>query len=509
MPKTKPKARELDQEGLSALRGVDVSDIKIPDDLVENVRDLAKYEYPFRNLIFGGGGNRLFAYTGSLQVLQDVGILPNIKRLAGTSLGALTACFVALGLSPFQLLVEVEQARRKIQKMLLDARWGIFSLYSNLKADYGWHPASGYTKWLQENIEDYSGNGQLTFRQLYETTGIELCCVATNLNLMTAEYCHVKTTPDLPIIVALRMSMSLPALLCAVKYNLRGQEDIYVDGGLLCNFPIHVYDGWWLSMEEENTFFKRLRPAEDIHKLYSTKERFKEKNKETLGVCLFTESESSLMQIQFKERYHGKYAEVPDTKLARERKDIIQRTSTAAEASVALTTAFVKFFEVIEVYDKDNNGGLSIEEFKALVKCNTDEFTHEDYFTLFGKEDANTVFNNIDKNGNGVIHTKEILNYVESKGIHMMAEFIGYKRQEINGLGSYLTALQNSVFNQAMREFVEPSDVKRTVGVDSYYINGTDFAIEAEDRTFLFEQGYRATVAYLEEFVKSGKARRK
>lgn len=46
--------------------------------------------------------------------------------------------------------------------------------------------------------------------QLYEATGKELCIVVTNLNHMIEEYCHVKTTPNMPIRLAVRMSMSIP-----------------------------------------------------------------------------------------------------------------------------------------------------------------------------------------------------------------------------------------------------------------------------------------------------------
>lgn len=50
----------------------------------------------------------------------------------------------------------------------------------------------------------------VSFFKLYEKTGKELCVVVTNLNHMTEEYCHVKTTPDMPIRLAVRMSMAIP-----------------------------------------------------------------------------------------------------------------------------------------------------------------------------------------------------------------------------------------------------------------------------------------------------------
>jgi len=45
----------------------------------------------FRNLAFEGGGVKGIAYAGASAVLEDKGILPNICRVAGTSIGAITA----------------------------------------------------------------------------------------------------------------------------------------------------------------------------------------------------------------------------------------------------------------------------------------------------------------------------------------------------------------------------------------------------------------------------------
>jgi predicted acylesterase/phospholipase RssA len=58
-----------------------------------------------------------------------------------------------------------------------------------------------------------TGNASLTFRELYNFNGRELCIVVTNVSCMCEEYFHVKTTPDVEIAVALRMSTALPGLL--------------------------------------------------------------------------------------------------------------------------------------------------------------------------------------------------------------------------------------------------------------------------------------------------------
>ena len=46
--------------------------------------------------------------------------------------------------------------------------------------------------------------------QVFEEYGKELCIIATNLNMMNAEYFHRKTTPDMPVRDAVRMSMGIP-----------------------------------------------------------------------------------------------------------------------------------------------------------------------------------------------------------------------------------------------------------------------------------------------------------
>lgn len=53
--------------------------------------------YHFNNLVFEGGGVKGIAYVGALEVLQEEGILQNVKRVAGTSAGAMMAVLVEIG----------------------------------------------------------------------------------------------------------------------------------------------------------------------------------------------------------------------------------------------------------------------------------------------------------------------------------------------------------------------------------------------------------------------------
>ena len=84
----------------------------------------------------------------------------------------------------------------------------------------------------------------IAFIQVYKKYGRELCVVVTNVNHMAVEYCHPKTTPHMPVRLSLRMSMSIPGMFTPPRYGVgKGEEKCYVDGGLLCNYPIHSFDG--------------------------------------------------------------------------------------------------------------------------------------------------------------------------------------------------------------------------------------------------------------------------
>lgn len=52
--------------------------------------------YPFKNLVFKGGGVLGVAYAGIVEVLGREGILTNVENLAGTSAGAIASLLLSL-----------------------------------------------------------------------------------------------------------------------------------------------------------------------------------------------------------------------------------------------------------------------------------------------------------------------------------------------------------------------------------------------------------------------------
>ena len=64
--------------------------------------------YPFENLVFEGGGVKGLAFCGALKVLEERGIITDVKGLAGSSAGAITAGLLACGYTSDEILDELK-----------------------------------------------------------------------------------------------------------------------------------------------------------------------------------------------------------------------------------------------------------------------------------------------------------------------------------------------------------------------------------------------------------------
>ncbi len=193
-------------------------------------------EYNYQNLVFEGGGVKGIAYAGALSQLESLGLLSNVKRVAGTSAGAITATLMALGYSPIEIgnIIGKTDFNKFQDNTFLYIRDII-----RLITKYGWNKGESFSKWIGELIKEKTGNSETTFGQLKSICPIELYVVCTNVSKQCAEIMSHETTPDLPIKDAIRMSMGIPIFFQSIK-NASG--DIIVDGGVTLNYPINIFD---------------------------------------------------------------------------------------------------------------------------------------------------------------------------------------------------------------------------------------------------------------------------
>ncbi|XP_012941508.1 uncharacterized protein LOC106012608 [Aplysia californica] len=464
--------------------------------------DPKNFEFPFENLVFEGGGNKGLAYVGCIQYLEEHNMRPKIKRLAGASAGAITAALVALGYSSKDIYCFLSD---NIEEVFLDHSCGYLSLLPNLLRRFGWNPGKKIYKWFGEKIKakSASGNPDLTFSDLYKEKNMELCVLVTNLNQMRAEYCHPKTTPDMPIRDALCMSMAIPGVFSARRYDNHGQVDVYVDGGVLCNYPIHCFDGWYLSMAKEDAFLLRMQPLKDLPSLMSPGNRFGAINRKSIGCLLFDDSEMEVMRYNLEKRIGSKAPERPSkaTKLYKEKQRKKEISDKAEREHQRVVCAVETFMKVLDKHNMKEYEFIDKNELKAALE-DTESFPREQAEILFGTDiDVDTAFNILDKDGNGKVAFIELVQFIEEHGIRMQTRFQGYGRREVNNFPQFLSALQGTLLTNLKYVFVKEPDEARTIGINTGHVGTSDYCLEEEDREFVVKRGYNATETFLRYYV--------
>lgn len=191
----------------------------------------------FRNIVFEGGGVKGIAYIGALEVLEKQGALKHITRVGGTSAGAITALFYALGYSIAAqklLIASVDFSK------FMDDSIGYIRDIHRLAHDFGWYRGDFFLSWIGDAIENALGSRTATFNDLIARGLPQLYVVGTNLSTQTTDIFSHETHPDMPLAQAVRISMSIPLFFAAVRYG--PHKNVYVDGGVLSNYPVKIFD---------------------------------------------------------------------------------------------------------------------------------------------------------------------------------------------------------------------------------------------------------------------------
>ena len=191
----------------------------------------------FRNLVFEGGGVKGIAYIGAMQVMAQRGALDHIARVGGTSAGAINALLFALG---YSVREQLELLSSMDFKKFMDDSFGIIRDIRRLATQFGWHQGEFFSTWVGEVIKEKLGSAKVTFGDLKRKGLPELYVTGTNLCTGYSEVFSHERHPDMPLARAVRISMSIPLFFAAVRFGPR--EDVYVDGGVMVNYPVKLFD---------------------------------------------------------------------------------------------------------------------------------------------------------------------------------------------------------------------------------------------------------------------------
>jgi NTE family protein len=154
-------------------------------------------------IVLSGGGARGIAHLGILKALEEFGVVPT--HLSGTSAGAIAGAFYAAGYSVTEIVAILKKGQIFSFSNFLIKRQGLFAMK-------GFHGL--YHEYMPENS--------------FESLNIPLYITATDI--LKGELVYFSSGN---LAQSLMASSCIPVVFQPVQHN----DSLYVDGGVLNNFP--------------------------------------------------------------------------------------------------------------------------------------------------------------------------------------------------------------------------------------------------------------------------------
>ena len=181
----------------------------------------------FDTLVLSGGSGKGLIVLGALQYVFEQNFFKKIDTYIGTSSGAVLCFLLSIGYTPTEIIVYL-CINRIFEKVIN------FNIV-NMINDNGAISFSGFQEVLEKMTVSKIGILP-TLKEVYDKYGKKLIFTTYNLSEQKVEYLSYENSPDLPCLIALRMSCNLPLIFERFKYN----NNFYIDGGLVDNFPIDL-----------------------------------------------------------------------------------------------------------------------------------------------------------------------------------------------------------------------------------------------------------------------------
>ena len=232
--------------------------------------------------VFSGGGVKAFAFVGAYEVVEQAGF--KFRRVAGTSAGSIIAGFIAAGYNSKEVFQLMEQMQPAI---FLDQSKSIYHFpfikWLTLYWRMGLYKGNKFEHWLREVLK---AKGVETFDDLPPDS---LKIIASDLSrgkmvVIPDDLVHYGIHPgNFSVARAIRISCSLPFFFEPVTlYNKNNERCLLVDGGVLSNFPVWLFDdendlplrpflGFQLRSGSDIYVARKIKNAIDLfHGLFTT-----------------------------------------------------------------------------------------------------------------------------------------------------------------------------------------------------------------------------------------------
>jgi len=209
-----------------------------------------KYEH-YVDLVCEGGGVKGIGLAGAYSTLAEHGFQP--QNVAGTSAGAITAALIAAGYSSSELKELVFSLDfRRFEDRGWAARIPAVGDPLSILIEEGVFEGDEFLRWIRGVLAE---KGVRTFGDLRtqwddpkyrsrlqvvasDISGRRLLVLPRDAEALGLD------ADDLEVALAVRMSMSIPIFFKPVRIENRqtNHEHLIVDGGMLSNFPVWLFD---------------------------------------------------------------------------------------------------------------------------------------------------------------------------------------------------------------------------------------------------------------------------
>jgi NTE family protein len=208
-------------------------------------------EDKYADLVFEGGGVKGIGLAGAFAALEQNQFVP--KSVAGTSAGAITAALVAAGYSSAELdeiILKLPFSSFKDESFADKLPGGRMA---SVLLDLGIYEGQVFQDWIADLLRK---KGKTKFGDLVNEDAEDddsrwcLRVIASDIThrrmlVLPNDAPHLGLDPDeMDIAYAVRMSMSIPVFFEPVKHKnpKTGETHLIVDGGMLSNFPVWLFD---------------------------------------------------------------------------------------------------------------------------------------------------------------------------------------------------------------------------------------------------------------------------
>ena len=197
-------------------------------------------------IILSGGGIRSISYCGVFRYLEKYNLHKNLKTICGVSSG-----------SVFCLLYLLKYTSQDMEEEILSKNFKTLKHIQpmNILTSFGIDSGRHLMLWIESQVIKRGLPINITFQQLYDWNPVEFKIGVTNLTKQRFELLSYCTHPDLEVLAAIRMSISVPLVFDYCTF----EDCIYIDGAVMNNYPIDFFDnnnnvlGFQLKKKVENS----------------------------------------------------------------------------------------------------------------------------------------------------------------------------------------------------------------------------------------------------------------